>query len=195
MAHYTGLVTVDTTSYNDFKSAVLGNSYDVDRNYGAQCVDLFMLLNGNLGYPPPYVSTGLQGYAFELWTVLSSRYWNAGNWNVNGWFYDLITDKTQIQKGDMIIMNATTDNPFGHNCLADEPYNGTDTIRALGQNQAGGTPVPTGGTTAVLTDVGLDAFLGAFRPKAWNNTPAKKKKHKFPWFIYQEQFRKQRNMI
>lgn len=43
MAEYTGPVKVDVSSYEAFREATLGNWYDVDGVYGAQCVDLSLI--------------------------------------------------------------------------------------------------------------------------------------------------------
>ena len=84
MANYWGPQTVDITSYDTFRNAILNNCYDLDGAFGAQCVDLFKLLNYNVGYPSPYANTGPDGYAYEMWSDATARAWNASD------KYDLI---------------------------------------------------------------------------------------------------------
>ena len=192
MTYYYGPQTIDITSYDAFKNAVNGNGYDVDGSYGAQCVDAFMLLNYNLGYSAPYASTGGTGYAYGMWTVDSARTWNASD------KYDLIYDKTQIKRGDMIVFAASYYYPTtGHNAFADEDYTNPSSIRVLGQNQLYGASFPTGGKCFNVEYTVLDTlFLGAFRLKQWQQpTPPVKKeaKHKFPWFIYTQKFHDKNN--
>lgn len=195
MAYYYGWVSVDVTSYDTFKAAVNGNGFDCDNLNGAQCIDLFMLLNYNIGgysagyYDgPPYVKAGPNEYVSECWTVLTSRIYNMG---LNK--YDLITDVTQLKRGDMIILNGNTSNPPGHNAFCDEDYNSSHPgyISCLGQNQ-GGAYFPGGGACANVTNLYLSAFLGAFRLKQWNSTPpgpTPLSRGKFPWFLIARKLR------
>ena len=182
MANYWGPQVVDISSYDAFKAAVNGNGYDVDNTYGAQCVDAFMLINYNLGYAAPYASTGNTGYAYGMWTVEWARTWNASD------KYELIYDKTQIKRGDMIIFAASYYYPTtGHNAFADEDYrpNDPDHINVLGQNQFYGVPFPNGGKCFNVEETILgNLFLGAFRYKGWiQPTPTVRTEVKddFPW--------------
>lgn len=188
MAHYSGYVVVPTDSFESFKSAVNGNSYDVDGVAGCQCVDLSKLINWNLGFPSPYYDTGGTGYAWGGWTVPSARNFNAGS------EYTLVTSVQDIKKGDMIVMDATSSNPAGHVTFANEDYNGTSSLSCLGQNQ-GGDPAPGGGTTVNIANLGLGQFLGAFRLKKWQPgpgpTPATTQK-RFPWVLYARRLRQKR---
>ena len=187
MAHYNGYVTLPTGSYEAFRDAVNGNSYDADGIAGCQCVDLSKELNYNLGYSSPYYDTGGTGYAWGGWTVDSARAFNAGT------SYTLVTRVQDIKKGDMIVMDATTLNPAGHVTFANEDYNGTMTLSCLGQNQ-GGTPAPGGGTTVNIANLGLGEFLGAFRLTAWQPgpTPTGDSNKRFPWVLYARKLRQKR---
>ena len=130
MANYYGVQTVDVSSYDNFRNAIMGNGYDVDYVAGAQCIDIFKLLNYNLGYPSPYAKTGTNGYASECWTNQESRAWNAGS------SYTLITNLSSLKRGDMVIMDGTTGNPAGHNALCDADYGDySGYIPMVGQNQ------------------------------------------------------------
>lgn len=178
------LVSVPTGTYEVFKAATLGNYYDIDGVFGAQCVDLGKLLWGNIGYPLPYLKTGPEGYAYEIWTV--SREWNAGT------DFTLIYNLSDVKKGDMIIIGPTSVNGgAGHNAFADEDYTGGNTMLLLGQNQV--DPSPTVGHATTLTRLNVSAFLGAFRYKVWDGSspepsdpgyPVTRAKGDFPWFIY-----------
>ena len=184
MAHYYGPVTVPVDSYESFKSAVNGNSFEFDYIAGCQCVDLAKLINYNLDYPSPYWSTGGTGNAYGGWTVDSARVFNASD------KYTLITDMFQIKKGDMIVFNNFIGNPYGHVGFADEDYHNTMNIKILSQNN-GGTPAPGGGTTVNVANYSLLHFLGAYRLKSWQKpTPLNLSKSKFPWVLYTRKLRK-----
>ena len=185
MAHYSGYVTVPITSYEAFRNAVDGNSYDVDGVAGCQCVDLAKLLNYNLGFSSPYYDTGGTGAAYGGWTVLTARRFNLG-----GDDYTPIYSKASIKKGDMIVIDKFTGNDFGHVGFADEDYHG-NTIRMCSQNN-GGTPAPGGGTTVNIANYSLEHFLGAFRLTIWQPTPPQPStstKSKFPWVLYARKLR------
>lgn len=187
MAHYNGYVTVPTSSYEAFRNAVNGNSYDVDGIAGCQCVDLAKLLNYNLGFSSPYYSTGGTGAAYGGWTVTSARTFNAGS------AYTLIYDKTQIKKGDMVVIDKFTGNDYGHVGFADEDYSGNN-LRMCSQNN-GGTPAPGGGTTVNVANYALTHFLGAFRLTAWQPTPPPTPtatQKRFPWVLYARKLRTKR---
>lgn len=191
MANYYGPQIVNVSSYDNFRNAIMGNGYEVDYLYGAQCIDLFKLLNYNLGYSSPYAKTGPNGYVSECWTVTESRTWNASD------KYDLITNIADLKRGDMVIMNGTSSNPPGHNSFCDADY-GTYSgyIPMVGQNQ-GGTPFPGGGAVTSVLNWPLDNFLGAFRLKAWHTTPPTPtrkvtKPSKFPWSVYTRKLRNKR---
>ena len=180
MAYHYGPTTVDITSYDSFKAAVNGSGWDVDGIYGAQCVDAFMLLNYNLGYPSPYAWAGPLGYSYEMWTNPTARARNASD------KYDLIYNLADVKRGDMIIFNSSVGGGYGHNAFADEDYNGQTYIQCLGQNQYG-APFPTGGACFNVYGISSGAFLGAFRLKSWGGGPgpepevAEEYKKHFPW--------------
>ena len=183
----TGYVDVPHGTYSEWRSNTIGNAYDLDGSYGygCQCWDYASLFWRNVGFAAGYPLTGVNHYASECWT--SSRFQNAGNQ------FDLITNKTAIQQGDIIVLDGNSSNPPGHIAFADEGYNGTDYIYAIGQNQ-GGTPLPEGGTAVTRNQLGLDLFLGAFRYKGWHSTPTPssgglRKKSKFPWVLYANKLR------
>ena len=186
MASYYGPVIVDITSYDNFKTAVLGNGYDVDGLYGFQCVDMPKLLTYNAGRANPYWKSLPDGYAYEGWTVLSNREYNAGD------LFDLVYNKADVRKGDLVVLNNTSSNPYGHIAFADSDWNANTTSAILlGQNQE--NPSATYGHYNTLTEVNVSTFLGAFRFKRWIGpvppTPTASVKKKFPWVLYAKRFR------
>jgi hypothetical protein len=171
------LISVDISSYDAFRSATLGNGYDVDGVYGYQCVDMAKLLAGNAGRPSPYWLSQPDGYAYEGWTNQASRDYNMAD------LFDLVTDKSQVRRGDLVVLQNTSSNPYGHIAFADENWSaGTNYAMLLGQNQV--NPSATQGHVVTLTSVNVSTFLGAFRFKGWQR--------RFPWFIYYKRLRQKR---
>lgn len=152
MAQFSGWTKVNVSSYDAFRNAVLGNGYDVDGAYGCQCYDgaavqLFSATGRKL-------STGGTGAARGCWEVASARNYNAGS------EYELIWDKTQIKRGDMIVWSMNS--KWGHIGFADQDYNG-NYLKTLGQNQQG----DGSGYPFTIANISLNTFLGAFRYKNW----------------------------
>lgn len=193
MAFITGYVSLPTETYEAWKSAVLGNGYDADGYYGDQCWDLCAEFWNNLGFPRGYPITqaGGDGVAWMCWTY--SRETNKGD------KFDLIYNLADVKKGDVIVWDGTLSYPAGHIGFADEDYNGSGSIKVLGQNQGdGGTPTPqhnpNGGTTANVNTLGTGQFLGAFRYKGWNNTPPiTRSKGHFKWVLVTRKLNQMRN--
>jgi len=157
MSSYKGWIKVDVSSYDAFKRAVLGNGYDVDGAYSFQCYDgAAVQLYSTTGRK---LSTGGTGAARGCWEVVSARTYNAGS------EYDLIGNKTQIKRGDMIVWSMNT--RWGHIGFADEDYNGSGYIKVLGQNQKG----DGSGYPFTVISLSLATFLGAFRYKPWAVQP------------------------
>lgn len=183
------LVPVDITSFNAFKSEVLGNGYDVDGLYGYQCVDMAKLLAGNAGRAFPYWLSEPDGYARDGWLVASNRAYNAAD------YFSLIYNRADVRTGDMVILNSTTSNPYGHIAFATTDWNANTTSAVLlGQNQV--DPNDQTGHVNTLTEVNVTSFLGAFRFTAWNSTPptpvgtgAALKRKGFKWVLYANKLR------
>lgn len=188
MASYSGLVTVDISSYPAFRAQVLGNAYDVDGVYGAQCVDMAKLLAGNAGRPSPYWKSQPDGYAYEGWTNQSSREYNASD------YFTLIYNKGDVREGDLVVLSNTASNPYGHIAFANTDWTSSTTSAVLlGQNQENASP--TVGYQNTLTVVNVTNFLGAFRFNAWHITPPSPisvSKSKFPWVLYARKLRDKR---
>lgn len=183
------LVPVNITSYEAFKNDTLGRGFDVDGVYGYQCVDLAKLLAGNAGRTSPYWLSQPDGYAYQGWTNTASREYNAGT------LFTLVYNKEDVRKGDLVVLNNTTSNPYGHIAFADSDWNASTTSAILlGQNQE--NPSATVGHITTLTNVNVTTFLGAFRFIAWQVTPViptAVKKKKFPWVLYARKLNNKRN--
>lgn len=182
------LVTVDISSYEAFKADTIGRGFDVDGVYGYQCVDMAKLLAGNAGRPSPYWLSQPDGYAYEGWTNLASRAYNAAD------YFTLVYNKGDVRKGDLVVLNNTTSNPYGHIAFADEDWtNATTYAILLGQNQE--NPSPTVGHITTLTSVNVSTFLGAFRFNDWQQptpTPTTRKQG-FKWVLYARKLNDKRN--
>ena len=189
MAHYTGLVPVNISSFEAFKNEVLGNGYNVDGVYGDQCVDMAKLLAGNAGRPSPYWKSDPDGYAYEGWTNTSNREYNASD------YFSLVYNKADVKTGDLVVLNNTSSNPYGHIAFATSNWDSNTTSAVLlGQNQV--NPSATVGHENTLTEVNVTTFLGAFRFNDWQQpvppTPTVTTK-RFPWVLYANKLRQKRN--
>lgn len=141
----------DISSPETYKNAVLGKCIDLDGKYGAQCVDLFA--DFHFQYTGRWLSTNGSGAARGLW---DAREQNAGG------DYDLITDPTQLQAGDWVILDG---GQYGHVGMALGGYN-NGYVALLGENQ-GGEGCYGGGAKANIINMNLKTFRGAFRPKMY----------------------------
>ena len=179
------LVPVDISSYDAFRNDIMGNGYDVDGLYGYQCVDLAKLLAGNAGRSNPYWLSQPDGYAYEGWTNTASREYNSGT------LFTLVYNKSDVRRGDLVVLNNTSSNPYGHIAFADSDWNASTTSAYLvGQNQV--NPSATVGHVTTLTNVNVTTFLGAFRFIAWQQPvviTSQVKKRRFPWSIYANKLR------
>ena len=184
------LVEVDISSFENFKSATLGNGYDIDDSYGYQCWDYGALLWGNIGryghsgvpYAYPYLSTGGTGYAYGIWLARTE---NATDQ------FDLIFNLSDVKAGDLVILDKGrfTGDVSGHDAYADESYDGSGYMWLVGQNQE--NPSATVGHVVTRDRMSVAKFLGAFRFKQWEHPtpPRPYTKSKFPWVIYARKIR------
>lgn len=186
------LVEVDISSYEAFRSATIGNGYDIDGYYGYQCWDYCALMWGNIGryghegtqYAYPYLQTGVGGYAYECWT--NSRYQNAGTQ------FELIELLSLVKKGDVVVLDRGryVGDDAGHIAFADEDYSGGNSMYLVGQNQE--NPSATVGHVVTRDLMNVTKFLGAFRYRAWNAPtppPFIPEKSKFPFYLYANKWR------
>ena len=183
------LTPVNISSYEAFKNEVLGNGYDVDGVYGYQCVDMPKLLAGNAGRPSPYWKSDPDGYAYEGWTNLTNRQYNAGD------LFTLVYNRADVKKGDLVVLDGTSAFPSGHIAFANTDWNAnTYSAVLLGQNQV--DPNYTVGHVNTLTQMNVTNFLGAFRFNAWATPtpppliPARmRKKRGFNWAVFLRKIR------
>ena len=165
MAQYHQYISVPHSSYDEWKNATLFNSYDVD-NFPAyqpfQCWDYCALLYWQYGLL--LITKAGGGTAADCWNVSK----NANSKTP----FTAIEGAQNIKKGDMLVWNTSVILPDGHIGFADEDYNGTNTIRVLGQNQQGIGYVN-------LHNYSLTGYLGAFRNSKWQNTPKPSKNTKW----------------
>lgn len=135
----------------NFKDYVIGGCWNTDGYYGAQCWDLIDLFMQN--YAGRNLSTCGTGAAKGAWDC---KEYNAGD------EFDLITDPSKLQVGDIVVFNT---GKWGHIGMAMGGYN-NGYVALLGQNQ-GGAYCDGGGSSANIINISLKDFSGAFRPKTY----------------------------
>lgn len=178
-----GYAIVPHNTYNEYRSFCLTHGINVDYSWGNQCYDSCALLWFQYGLT---LQTG-NGLAYGCWTL--RRYQNALP------PFTMITRVEDIKRGDIIVFNHHGSFSTGHIAFADEDYNGTNTIKTLGQNQGQGV---SSGTPSNIVDSSLVWFLGAFRNENWNATPptpptpVQTTKGNFPWVLYAKKLRQRR---
>lgn len=174
MAQYNGYVQVPHNSYAQWRTATLGNGYNVDYAYGNQCWDFAALLYFQYGLRLITKPAG-NGTAADCWNV--SRAANSVPPFIS------LTGVENIREGDIIVWNSNQYSSTGHIAFANENYRGTNYINCLGQNQGQGTSAG-----ANIVELSLTNFLGIFRNTYWDQTPEPTptegtKKRNFPWPI------------
>lgn len=175
--------SVPHATYDEFRTATLGNAYDIDgfpSSQPYQCWDYVDLLyqQSDVGQ---YLTTANTGLVKDCWLNTNARALNG-----SGNFYTVNTMQS-IKRGDIIVFN-TYGNWYGvtgHIGFADEDYNGTDYIALLSQNFYGYHYV-----TVQQAYLG-QSFLGVFRFIPWEYIPPEPtiKKRKFPWILYANKLR------
>lgn len=167
----TTIKDIDFSSYDRFKETTNGNAYNLDNDSGVQCVDGAATLWVYLGR---WINTGGTGQAQGCWTVESARNSNAGS------EFELITDLTQVKKGDIVVLKgnwsssflyraqtgemkpvASIDSAAGHVAFSDDDYNPSLRWNIYGQSTNRGFRSDTWAWDG--------CFLGAFRYKGWGN--------------------------
>lgn len=139
-------------TYQDFKNAVLGNGFDIDGYYGAQCWDGYAYYCKFLGVP--YANCTTSGYVKDIWE----------NRHTNG-ILDYFDEVSVMQEGDIAVFREVAGvTPVSHIAIFDSDIDGVNGY-FLGQNQDG-APYPSGGKVFNLTVLPYSAtFDTAFRPK------------------------------
>jgi hypothetical protein len=158
MAQYNRYVRVPHGSYSQWRTATLGNGYNVDYNagggWGNQCWDYCALCYWQYGLT--LVTKAGGGTAYDCWAV--SRWVNSKPPFIS------VTGVTNIKRGDIII----TKNPrsrTGHICFADENYRTSGNKKRLwcvGQNQRGNSSLPV-----TRDEIDITYFVGIFRNTMW----------------------------
>ena len=171
MTKYVGYVDVPHATYSEWKSNTNGNGYDIDGAYGCQCWDFASLFWQNIGFPMGYPQL-LNSKAYTMWNL---RNLNSGYQAVT--YFDLIYNVNDVQQGDIIVFNYTSNNEYGHVGFADVDYgnwtpdpNQPYEFPILSENNQG-TPDPSGGAYVNIHGYDIRLFLGAFRYKGWHPTP------------------------
>ena len=106
MAQYNRYVRVPHGSYNQWRSATLGNGYNVDYAAGNQCWDYCALLYWQYGLN--LITKAGGGTAYDCWNVsraVNSRY-----------PFQAITGVQNIRRGDIIIAKSPASST-GHRCF------------------------------------------------------------------------------
>lgn len=146
------IYVVPVQNYDAFRGTVIGKGYDIDGAYGYQCWDGTALLWQQIGRS---LMTG-NGCASGCWTLKKDV--NAGK------DFDLITKLADVKRGDVMVFST---GQYGHIGFADENYNGSGSIKLLGQNQGGTPKGAKGGAGFNVISMSTATFLGAFRFKMW----------------------------
>lgn len=135
-------------SLNDFVNSWLGKRTDYDHVCAYQCVDLILqYLADCYG-----IKSGVWGNAIDYWTKPTDRLLQS--------FYKV---QGAIQGGDIVILNPTSTNPYGHIMVA---INGTTAIE---QNGYSGDGDGLNGDEIRYRTIPTNRVAGLLRPKQGTN--------------------------
>ena len=183
---YRKLLTAQYDTYDHWREFCLTHGINVDFSLGNQCWDVPALLWYQYGLR---FQTG-NGYAWGTWVFMRDANAKLPFIKVGDDSLPAMERKKLIKRGDCVVFAPTGLNYAGHVAFADEDYNGTDTLKCVGQNQGQGIGY---GTPSIVASLPLRGFLGAFRNTLWvvapPPTPVLKKKGGFPWELYAQKFR------
>ena len=196
MAYYTGYVTIPHATYDEFRAFTIGNGFNYDNHYGCQCYDLAVEFWWNVGFPAGYPLITASS-AYTMWTVYKDQNSSYGGTQ----YFQQITNLNDVKRGDIIVYNYFSSNPYGHVGFADQDYAtwhannpGSYEFPILSENN-GGTPDPQGGAYTNVHGYDTRLFLGAFRYIPWISptppTPTGTRKSRFPWVLYARKLRGQ----
>lgn len=178
MSVYNSYVSIPHSTYAEWKSNTLGNSYDVDgipAGQPYQCWDYASEFWYNAGFGTGYPITGGDD-AKGIWL---NRDDNTGD------KFTLVYNLNEVQVGDVVCFSIA---PYGHVGFVDEVYSGGDYIKILSQNVLNQQYV-------TVDNCSVSTFQGAFRYIPWNGTPptpptpTASGKTKFPWVLYARKIR------
>ena len=192
MTIYIGYVDVPHGTYDEWRNNTNGNGYNIDNSYGCQCWDFASLFWRNLGFPAGYPHI-TSSSAYTMWGL---RDQNVSYGGVT--YFDLVYNINEVKRGDIMVFNYNSYNPYGHVGFADQDFatwtpdpNQPYEFPILSENN-GGTPDPQGGAVTNVHGYDYRLFLGAFRYRDWNVTPTPTEeitKSKFPWVLYADKIR------
>lgn len=130
---------------DNFVNKWIGNRIDFDGVYRYQCVDLVLQylaeVHGLRG--------GIWGNAIDYWTKTSSPILKK---------FDKVQSQSP-QKGDIVVLNGLTGNPYGHVMLA------VNSDTGLEQNGSTGNGSGTGNDSIRLRAIPKNRIAGILRPK------------------------------
>lgn len=192
MTIYVGYVDVPHGTYDEWRNTTNGNGYNIDNSYGCQCWDFASLFWRNIGFPAGYPHI-TSSSAYTMWGL---RDQNVAYGGVT--YFDLVYNISEVKRGDIMVFNYTSSNPYGHVGFADEDFatwtpdpNQPYEFPILSENN-GGTPDPQGGAVTNIHGYDYRLFIGAFRFRDWNVEPTPTEeivKSKFPWVLYANKIR------
>lgn len=186
MAQYNGYRPVPHGSYNEWRSATLGNGYNVDYYSGNQCWDYCALLYWQYGLT--LITKAGGGTAYDCWAVSRAA-------NTRSPFISL-TGVSNIKRGDIIITKSPRSRT-GHICFADEDFrqSGDKTrLWCVGQNQRGSASLPV-----TVDEISIAYFVGIFRNTKWQGSPTPPpspvvyNKGKYNFVLFNRRKRQERN--
>lgn len=132
------------TNFDDFINRVLGQSIDLDKAYGPQCVDLFNYFN--YLYNDCYINCYPSGYAKSIAQ-------NKANNGILKYYKEVPIN--QMVKGTVVIWNNCKYAPLSHVGFILED-NGDGTFKCLAQN----SPKPY----VTISKAPYDGIIGCFTP-------------------------------
>lgn len=169
MAQYNGYRKVPHGSYSKWRSATLGNGYNVDFSAGNQCWDYCALLYRQYGLTLRTKPGG--GTAYECWSI--------SRWTNSQPPFRSITGVQNIKRGDIIILKSPRSRT-GHICFADENYRKTGNktrLWCVGQNQRGSSALPV-----TRDELSIAYFVGIFRNSFWQQPEPKPEPTPTQWY-------------
>lgn len=132
------------TNFDDFINRVLGQSIDIDKAYGPQCVDLFNYFN--YLYNDDYINCSPSGYAKSIAQ-------NKANNGILKYYKEVPIN--QMVKGTVVVWNNCRYAPLSHVGFILED-NGDGTFKCLAQN----SPKPY----VTISNAPYDGIIGCFTP-------------------------------
>ena len=137
-------------SYQAFEGRWIGRRNNYDSVYGYQCVDLIKVyVAEEFGLKP-----GAWGNAID--------YWTRTNQGMLGKFTRVASNS--VKQGDIVVINGTSSNRYGHIVVATGGQNGTS-FEALEQNGSAGNGSGTGGDAIRKRWIARNRVAGILRPK------------------------------